>query len=207
MSAMRFVLVIERKHLFPGLSPEGLLPLDAIDLDLVQRHAFFAERDAMEQNSHYKQFIPYIALTRGDRVLAYQRKAKHSEARLGGLWTIGFGGHVEPIDRDAPDAREIGLLQSAALRELHEETGLDIAPDALVPRGYINSEANAVSSVHFGLYFTAELDGLAMSEDEITARVEEQAEPHRVAWIDRGQLGDAPDGGEWENWTQIAVGS
>ena len=100
---MRVILVVERKHLFPGLSPQGFLAPGAVDLDDLTSHLLFAERDYMEVNSHYKQIIPYLVLQRGEgeraRILCYQRRAKHTEQRLGGLWSVGFGGHVEPLDR------------------------------------------------------------------------------------------------------------
>jgi len=209
---MKFILVVDRKHLFPGLSPQGFLPLDAIDLGVVERWGFFAERDHMEQCSHYKQIIPYIALTLGRDVLCYQRQRRHSEQRLGGLWTIGFGGHIEPIDRDRPELRELGLLKVAALRELVEETGLDVPASSLVARGCINSEAEDVSSVHAGIFYQVQLEGIGLDREQIVARVTEQAEPHRVLWrsIDElwrpdGSLGSAPEDGRWEDWARIAI--
>lgn len=209
---MKFVLVVDRRHLFPGLSPQGFLPLGAIDLGVVERHGFFAERDFMEHCSHYKQIIPYIALVLGDQVLAYQRQAKHSEQRLGGLWTIGFGGHVEPMDRDAAEVREGGLLHAAALRELHEETGLAVEPSALVARGCINSEAEDVSSVHAGVFYTVDVAGLGLDAEAIAETVTAQAEPHRVQWVPvaalrgaEGGIGPAPHEGRWEDWTRIAA--
>jgi predicted NUDIX family phosphoesterase len=208
VSGLRFVLVIERKLLFPGLSPQGFLPLERVEFAKVQHHAFFAERDAMEQNSHFKQLIPYMALELGDEVLAYQRQSKHSEQRLGGLWTIGFGGHVEPIDREDPRTREFGLLRAAAMRELAEETGLALPASALRALGYINSESTDVSSVHFGLFFAVDLRPLGLGREAIAARVEAQAEPHRVAWMSRRALAQGappPDGGSFEDWTRCAV--
>ena len=75
---MKFILVIARQHLFPGLSPQGVIPSDDLELGPLTQHAFFAERDFMENCSHYKQIIPYIALIKDGQVLCYQRQSKHS---------------------------------------------------------------------------------------------------------------------------------
>lgn len=215
VSELRVILVIERKHLFPGLSPQGFLPTDAVDLDSLGGHLFFAERDFMEQNSHYKQLIPYLLLQRGSgdnaRVLCYQRKTKHTEARLGGLWSVGFGGHIEPLDRDNDTVKANGLVLATALREMEEETGLTPGADALTLTGFINSDSDDVSSVHFGAVFKVDLDGLAASDEEILTLVSAQAEPHQARWIAAGELANmtgpaqGPDGGSFENWSAIAV--
>jgi predicted NUDIX family phosphoesterase len=205
---MKFILVVERKHLFPGLSPQGFLPLGAIDLDAVEKWGFFAERGYMENCSHYKQIIPYIALTLDGQVLAYQRQTKHSEQRLGGLWTVGFGGHIEPIDRG--EAGVDGLLQTAALRELEEETGFSVPDSDLVARGCINSEKEDVSSVHAGLFYTVDLKSAGMDHEAIAAKVTEQAEPWKVQWVSLADVAGvenpiAPQDGQWEDWTRIAL--
>jgi len=208
---VRVILVIERKHLFPGLSPQGFLPTDAVNMDVLQDHLFFAERDYMEVNSHYKQIIPYLMLQRGfgdeTRILCYQRQVKHTEARLGGLWSVGFGGHVEPLDR------QVGtdLVLTCAQRELEEETGLFPGPDALKLAGFINSDSEDVSSVHFGVVFRVELDALPGSDQEIMDLVSGQAEPHQAKWIPMKELAgmvapeNGPDGGSFEDWSRIAI--
>lgn len=212
---MRTILVIERKHLFPGLSPQGFLPADTMDLDSLDEHLFFAERDYMEHNSHYKQLIPYLLLQRGHgagtRVLCYQRRTKHTEARLGGLWSVGFGGHIEPLDRDNDQVRTNGLVLATALREMEEETGLVPGAEALTLTGFINSDSDDVSSVHFGAVFRVDLEGLGDSDQAILDLVTAQAEPHQAKWILARDLlgmtgpGQGPDGGSFENWSAIAV--
>ena len=216
---MRSILVVARRHLFPGLSPQGFLPGEAVDLDALGEHLFFAERDYMEHCSHYKQIIPYLVLARGgsssngndERVLCYQRKTKHTEQRLGGLWSVGFGGHIEPIDREAPEVAAHGLMKASALRELVEETGFTVGGDALQAVGFINSDVNDVSSVHFGVVFRISLDEVAGSDDEVIATVMAQAEPHQARWVKAAYLpgmtceGDGPSGGSFEDWSRIVV--
>lgn len=212
---MRVILVVERKHLFPGLSPQGFLPSESIDLDSLTSRLFFAERDYMEVNSHYKQIIPYLMLQRGSgdqtRVLCYQRRTKHTEKRLGGLWSVGFGGHIEPLDRDDSQVATNGMVMATALREMEEETGLNPGADALSLIGYINSDSEDVSSVHFGVVFKVDLDGLGDNDDQIMELVSAQAEPHQARWIAVDELkkttspGNGPDGGSFEDWSRIAV--
>jgi predicted NUDIX family phosphoesterase len=212
---LRVILVVERKHLFPGLSPQGFLAPGAVDLDNLTRHLFFAEREYMEVNSHYKQIIPYLMLQRGQggdkRVLCYQRRAKHTEKRLGGLWSVGFGGHIEPLDRDNDQVQTNGMVLATALREMEEETGLNPGAEALSLIGFINSDREDVSSVHFGVVFKVDLNGLADTDDQILKLVSAQAEPHQARWIPVRDLrqvtspGKEPDEGSFEDWSRIAV--
>lgn len=212
---LRVILVVERKHLFPGLSPQGFLPPGSVDLDGLTSNLFFAERDYMEVNSHYKQIIPYLMLQRGEgddaRVLCYQRRTKHTEKRLGGLWSVGFGGHIEPLDRDDAQVETNGMVMATALREMEEETGLNPGAGALSLIGFINSDSEDVSSVHFGVVFKVDLDGLADNDDQIMELVSAQAEPHQARWISVNELKEmtspenGPEGGSFEDWSRIAV--
>ncbi len=212
---MRSILVVDRRHLFPGLSPQGFLAAGAVDLAALSPHLFFAERDYMEQCSHYKQIIPYLILTRGQaaqrRVLAYQRRSKHTEQRLGGLWSLGFGGHIEPLDRSDRSVAVHGLVEASARRELAEETGLDADQTRLLPRGFINSDREDVSSVHLGVVYEVALDDLPASDADLLAQVSSQAEPHQARWLATaeltGLLGEArgPEGGTFEDWSRIVV--
>ena len=212
---MRAILVVARQHLFPGLSPQGFLPTDAVNLDTLAANLFFAERDYMEHCSHFKQIIPYLVLARGEgedrRILTYQRRTKHTEQRLGGLWSVGFGGHIEPLDRADRDVAVHGLVHASALRELAEETGLDAGRTTLTAAGFINSDREDVSSVHFGVVYRVSLDELDGDDEDLLASVSAQVEPHQARWIPAAELprlvgeGRGPDGGTFEDWSRIAI--
>ncbi len=212
---LRVILVVERKHLFPGLSPQGFLGTGTVDLESIVDRLFFAERDYMEQNSHYKQIIPYLILHRGlgdkARILCYQRRTKHTEQRLGGLWSVGFGGHIEPLDRADQQVAANGLVMATAIRELEEETGLNPGTEAFSLAGYINSDSEDVSSVHFGVVFRVDLNDLPGNDEEIMQQVSVQSEPHQARWIPACKLSEmtgpknGPDEGSFEDWSRIAI--
>src|SRR5688572_9668213 len=104
---MEFVFVVERARLFDLSYPHGFVPA-AADRDAaadriarIRRHGFFVERRAAEQNSAWKQIIPYVVVRRGESILLLERKKKQGEVRLHGKLSIGVGGHINPVDDEA----------------------------------------------------------------------------------------------------------
>ena len=99
------------------------------------------------------------------------------------------------------------LVQAAAMRELIEETGLDPGKPCLEHVGYINSDREDVSSVHFGVVFRVALDEMPGSDEDLLARVSAQAEPHQARWLPLDVLenllnpGAGPDKGTFEDWS------
>ena len=120
-------------------------------------------------------------------------------------------GHIEPIDRDDPAVATRGLLVASAMREMVEETGLEPGADAMTLAGYINSDSEDVSSVHFGVVFRVDLDALAGADAHLLDLVSAQSEPHQARWIPAAELagllgeGAGPDGGSFEDWSRIAI--
>jgi predicted NUDIX family phosphoesterase len=144
-------------------------------------------------------------------VLAYQRRVTHSEARLGGLWSVGFGGHIEPLDRQEVGGIAGGLVKAAALRELTEETGLQPSELELQRIGYINSDQDDVSSVHFGVVYLVNLDAYPAADEQIKDVVCRQAEPFQARWLYVSTLKEIVttprklDGSDFENWSRITI--
>lgn len=97
-----------------------------------------AQRAMLEKNDNFRQVLPYKVITQFDgrtgqnKIVAYRRLNKGGEARLHGLMSIGFGGHVDLKDvicyRGDEQARSTIDLEStihiSSRRELAEEVRL-----------------------------------------------------------------------------------
>lgn len=147
------VLVVERKvleeiGLFQGLclkADEYLAKIWSYD------NTFFMDRAKAEKDPNYKQIIPYIIMSQEDAVLSYTRGNDGGEARLTEKISIGFGGHINPVDEDTSSKKCMKEIYYNALsREINEELEVDTKfEDEVV--GLINDDSNSVGQVHLGI--------------------------------------------------------
>ncbi|HIE71625.1 MAG TPA: hypothetical protein EYP98_16440 [Planctomycetes bacterium] len=123
------VFVVDRDAFFGGDWPQGYHRLPEPDAFLAKAMALgrFVDREQAEANPAWKQWIPYCMLRCGDwstaavpstaednrGVLLVQRTKKGGETRLHESWSIGLGGHIEPID--VAPASKAALDSQAAL--------------------------------------------------------------------------------------------
>ena len=153
MGEIEKVLVIERRvleelGLFQGISKdvERYLPKlwDA-------KGASFMARNQAENNPSYKQLIPYVIMSYGDKYLCYTRGRGVDETRLSEKVSIGIGGHINPSDKMSLSNKNIKEVYFNALtREVSEEVILDTKHDDKIV-GLINDDSNEVGQVHLGI--------------------------------------------------------
>jgi predicted NUDIX family phosphoesterase len=115
--------------------------------------ARFIDRPLAEEDPTLKQIIPYSLLCQGERIFRYQRTKAGSEKRLHGLYSVGVGGHINPVDALQPGMETV---RAAALREIAEEFVCKVHQPASLA-GLINDDSNAVGQVHLGVVFRYEL--------------------------------------------------
>lgn len=123
----------------------------AENLDFIQDEKIsWIERGEAENNFDFKQIIPYAVIQKSDgKIACYQRHG--TEKRLHGLYSCGFGGHVEEIDSGECFSKTI---ENGLLRELSEEiSNFDGARIELKYLGIINEVKSEVGLVHLGLVF------------------------------------------------------
>lgn len=181
------ILAVENKE--GKLQPKDLVGLSFKEVvERIHDCVLFMERNTLEKDPDYVQILPYVTLldSEGNRY-AYQRTNKVGEQRLGGKYSIGFGGHidlnlnvVEALIREGfkttPDIVE-EIIICAIYRELMEEVDFDNHDDldVLTPkdfaeayRGIIFMDDTEVESVHLGLHFEIHIPGVdGVLEEEL----------------------------------------
>jgi len=176
---------------FQGFSPTIAPYLSAFFAD---DSACFLPRPAAEDDPTHKQLIPYCVFVSGGKVLKYQRGGSGGEKRLTAKYSIGVGGHINPVDFSGKRF-DLDAYEAAVQRELKEEVVIvgDIISRKIV--GLINDDSNPVGRVHLGVVEVFELSepSVAPNEDAILA----------PEFVDIDSLLATRDA--FETWSQIAM--
>lgn len=148
------------------LPHHGCLKMDFLSLEKKLPTLSFFRKEAVEYDENFKQPIPYVVLkNKLGHVGFYQRNG--SENRLKGIWSVGFGGHVDESDQ-SKEGTLFKTFINCAKRELNEELSLTLLHD-LKFLGIINEELTKVGRTHLGFVFLYELfdDDTIVKSDEI----------------------------------------
>ena len=205
------ILVIPRACLGEFIHFRGFRSARGADLDEWIRHGAFQPRAAMEHDPSFKQLIPYILLrwngadlqsaqpadsqSAQPQVFRYQRTPSGGENRLFHLYSLGIGGHINPIDQDTT-AITPAVLWGAAIRELQEETHLGGEVN-LQHVGFLNDDENPVGQVHLGVVYEAWL-----SQPEMPSVILREGALAQGEWKSLAAL---LDGVEYETWSRFLI--
>src|SRR6059058_2024026 len=145
------VLVI-RRNLFEQLGSFQGLNFGSekyLNLLLSRGNNFFLPRAQAENDSAYKQIIPYVLLAFQDRVLHYVLGKKAGEQRLVAKGSIGIGGHMNESD-ESLFAWDEQAYRAGVEREVNEEIKIDTQfQDRIVAP--LNDDTTEVGRVHLGI--------------------------------------------------------
>lgn len=190
------VLVVPREILFcnDGIAFQGFREQSASPyLQMIAESALFLPRDEVEEDPEYKQIIPYAIVSyapslSSEEWFLMRRKKGGGEKRLHDLYSLGVGGHINPVD----DEIDAGIVERALLRELHEELSV---PDSfeVTPIGLLNDDSNPVGAVHFGVVFK-----ISVVEKTVEVREKEQLEGSFAALEELAEKAT-----EMETWSRL----
>jgi len=144
------ILVVKKNILFAYQIINGLKPVDFEHYQkLIQKHKKFLWRSKVEQDSTYKQIIPYLVFTHNKKYFMMRRKSNASEVRLQNKFSLGIGGHIKKEDIKR------GKIIGWAEREFKEEVKYK-GSYSIKPLGILNDESDSVGQVHTGFVFLLE---------------------------------------------------
>jgi len=196
----RTVLVIKTARLFE-LVPyfQGFSACKSEIIGLLEENSVWLNKKQAEEDPTFKQLIGYCAIIGPDKkIFTYRRAVKdaqYEEKRLQGKWSIGIGGHVEPLD-----SAEKGFVAASISREINEEIRVEGGIITNIKLfGTINDDSNSVGQVHFGLLMTARVSSsLVKPKDPEIAFGESKTieEIHSLFQIEKESV---------ENWSLIAI--
>ncbi len=200
---MEFVFVVPRTELFPDCTPHGLRTFGQ---DFTQgefeaklaSNGFFVERAWAERTPAVKQIIPYSVVTRRGEILLLRRTKRGGEIRLHDKYSVGVGGHVNPVDfpPEEGSAPRRNPVPHATARELREELHLEGSVE-LIPVGILNDDTNPVGAVHLGLVQILAVDGTCevRETDQLEGR-----------WVSLAALRELlAAGANFETWSSMLI--
>jgi predicted NUDIX family phosphoesterase len=161
------VLVIEKSLIqshIPGEKACLLRDASGYIVNEIIKNQLFMKRDEAEYNFNHKQVIPYVTIRYCNDYLVLKRTKKQTEKRLHDKYSLGIGGHINPVSPEAED----NIIMQGLYRELNEEISLH-DPGELHFVGIINDESNSVSRVHLGLLYVLDVlsSGYQVLETEL----------------------------------------
>ncbi|MES9776728.1 MULTISPECIES: hypothetical protein [Bacillus] len=138
----------------------------------IEAHFFEIRRGDAEEDPRFKQPIPYVVIRRDGEVFVYERLAGGGESRLHNKLSLGFGGHMNPMEGAASFSE---VLKQNTDRELAEELYIrEEDKQNIVTLGLINDDENDVGKVHIGILSALQLASAAQVEvkekDQIAGR-------------------------------------
>lgn len=183
------------------LPENGCLPLtEPALLDaLAKVEPLWLPRPAAETDPTHKQWIPYVLIrnSRGE-LAAYPRQG--TEARLHGWWSVGIGGHINPVDHSGRGANRRELWREALWTGLRRELAEEFpaaTEGATRFLGLIHESRTEVGRVHLGAVFLHEIRATNATPGPELAGLQ---------WLPRTALGR----GDWplerfELWSRLAL--
>lgn len=149
------VIVFPASSIKRYISEPGLHPIVLANSQALLQECKTMKRDDAERDFSVIQLISVFILSYGDRYLTYKRTKRLPESRLHGLYSMIFGGHINP-DEALPlfNIFEPQYGAMLLLRELEEEVRIaqDMFP-AVHYKGLLYDDSKEVSRQHLGIVY------------------------------------------------------
>jgi predicted NUDIX family phosphoesterase len=171
---------------------KGLVKGNSEVLKRIVQDGLFLRRSELEEDPSFKQIIPYAIISNNESFYLFRRTSRQTEKRLHNKFSLGVGGHMNPID--SMESKEQYLIDELK-RELFEEVKLlnGCLIEDIEFIGFINDDTIPVGRVHIGLLYN-----IHVSSKEVYIN---ETDKMTADWIDKPNLAVFYEG--METWTKI----
>jgi predicted NUDIX family phosphoesterase len=172
---------------------KGLIKQNSEALKEIVQNGQFRKRSELEEDSSFKQIIPYGIISNKESFFLFKRSSGQTEKRLQNLFSLGVGGHMNPGNSMKPEEQ---YLTDELKREFSEEVrllnGCSIVDIEFI--GFINDDTIPVGRFHIGLLYN-----IRVSNKDVYV-----SETHKMTaeWINKSNLSEFYK--RMETWSRIA---
>ncbi len=181
----------KKERYFQGFQSKKNLDFESI----IKKHSKFVLRKTSspdqpipaEEDETKKQIIPYMIFKHKARFFVYKRLPQSEEERLREKYSIGIGGHINPVD-----VHSINILDEGMKREFEEEVDYPYEYKTKII-GFINDDNDSVGRVHFGVVVLVE-----GSNDKIKVKEKDKLSGKMMTLFEAKKFRN-----KMESWSQI----
>lgn len=168
--------------------PDLFSEVEPDNLDWAKNGIFVFRYDA-EYNPLFQQIIPYVVLTDSKKEKFYISKRISGEERLVDLYSIGFGGHINPCDGYC------NPITNCIDRELDEEVSAKYKEEPLSLIGTVRDMSSSTND-HLGVVY------LKRVSNKSTIKIKEK-DKLKGKWMTVHELYD--NYGKFESWGKYII--
>jgi predicted NUDIX family phosphoesterase len=192
MDEMVFAVPTDKLWKLIPYKEKGLIKGNDEILKAIVQNGLFRRRSELEEDTSFKQIIPYGVISDSDSFYLFKRSSGQTEKRLHNKYTLGAGGHMNPGD---PMASKEQYLTDELKRELSEEVRLDngCMIEDIEFTGFINDDSIPVGRFHIGLFYNVRVSNKELYINE--------TEKMSAEWVHKSKLGEFYEG--LETWSKI----
>lgn len=146
----------------------NIYPSEMFEGPIVSNDVIVANRGILEEDTRFRQIIPYIAFkNKNGEFLTYVRTKSSGESGLHSKTSVGFGGHMDAEDIIYDDNNVVDVLESikqGVTRETLEELGDDVYEmikeniENLEIQNLIIDDKTKVEQVHMAVMIVVEVE-------------------------------------------------
>ena len=186
---------------FPAESLKRYIPMIGLyvgdfDRNALQAECFPMRRRVAEDDAGVIQLVSVFVVRSGERILTYKRTKRLPESRLHGVYSLAFGGHLNPDDLlPLLNIFDPALGYPLLKRELNEEVRFE-SPDPPKIRywGLLYDDSRPVSRQHLGITYE-----ISVPDDKF--QIGERGFLTDAKYESLQQIGDRLSA--FENWSAI----